>query len=115
MVYVAGCREPSRMAERFDGAGPVRTMATMDGTIKASPWQSRLIKQGWGPKGDAIHEMAKGGPEIAEPNTPTEALPGIRYVNITTMLEIDAAPWAFNRMGGPGDYENLHGAAAAAR
>lgn len=93
--------------KQFDGARHVRTMVNMDGIIKGSPWQSWLIKHGWGPEGDAIHEMAKGGPEVTELNTPTEALPGIRYVNITTMFEIDAAPWTINWMDGPGDYENL--------
>nr|WP_255549424.1 alpha/beta fold hydrolase [Corynebacterium sp. TAE3-ERU12] len=93
--------------KEFDGARHVRTMVNLDGIIKGSPFQTWLIKKGWGPEGDAIHEMAKGGPQITALNTPSEALPGIRYVNITTMFEIDAAPWTINWMDGPGDYENL--------
>ena len=41
------------------------------------------------------------------PQYPTQALPGIKYFNITTRWDENAFPYTTNLMTGRGDYENL--------
>ena len=106
----------------FDGAKDVRTVVSLSGLIKGSPYQTQALEKGQCPPAsadalvppgfkknptDACLEMAEGGEEVTRLNTPTEALPGIRYVNITTRQEYDAAPYQINLMDGPGDYQNV--------
>ena len=55
----------------------------------------------------ACDEMSDTGTRLRALNTPTEALPGIEYFNITTRWDENAFPYTTNLMSGPGDYENL--------
>lgn len=106
----------------YGGAADVRNAVILSGLIKGSPYQTEAIENDqcppsymqWAvPEGyrtnptDACLEMAYGGAEVTALNTPTEALPGIRYYNITTRQEFDAAPYQINLMDGPGDYVNI--------
>ena len=106
----------------FDGAKDVRTVVSLSGIIKGSPYQADALRKGQCPPAafeglvpdgfrknptDACLEMAQGGEEVTRLNTPTEALPGIKYYNVTTRQEFDAAPYQINFMDGPGDYENI--------
>ena len=106
----------------FDGARHVRKVVSLSGMIKGSPFQADAIEKGQcPPQGfevfvppelrknptDACLEMSSEGEEIRRLNTPTEALPGIRYYNITSTLEYDASPYRINLMDGPGDYYNI--------
>lgn len=107
----------------FGGASKTRATVIMSGMIKGSPFQTQAIKEGkcppdsvkdFLPRGikipnptPACNEMAFGGKEITALNSPSEALPGITYFNITSKQETDAAPYDINLMSGPGTYTNL--------
>jgi len=107
----------------FGGAAKTRATVIMSGMIKGSPFQTQAIKQGKCPPDSvkeflpqgikipnptpACNEMAFGGKEITALNSPSEALPGITYFNITSKQETDAAPYDINLMNGPGTYTNL--------
>lgn len=106
----------------FDGARHVRKVVSLSGLIKGSPFQADALRNGQCPPrgfelfvppelaknpSDACLEMSSEGDEVRRLNTPSEALPGIRYYNITTTLEYDASPYRINLMDGPGDYYNI--------
>ena len=106
----------------FGGARHVRKVVSLSGLIKGSPFQADAVRNGQCPPpglellvppelaknpSDACLEMSSEGDEVRRLNTPSEALPGIRYYNITTTLEYDASPYRINLMDGPGDYYNI--------
>jgi len=91
----------------FGGAAHVRSLTSMSGMIKGSPFQRTMLALGACPSAKACDEMSDTGKRLHALNTPTEALPGIKYFNITTVTEENAFPYTTNLMSGPGDYENL--------
>ncbi len=91
----------------FGGAPHVRSLVSMSGLIKGSPFQRVIQEFGGCPSPVACDEMSDTGQRLHELNTPTEALPGIQYFNITTRWDENAFPYTTNLMDGPGDYENL--------
>ncbi|MDL9948875.1 lipase [Gordonia sp. ABSL11-1] len=108
--------------KEFGGAPSVRRAVILSGMIKGAGFQADALRNGQCPPAgyenfvpahlrknptDACLEMAMGGAEVTRLNTPTEALPGISYVNITTRRDENATPWQVNLMSGPGTYQNI--------
>ncbi len=107
----------------YGGQKHTRTAVLLSGMIKGSPYQSTWLEQGKCPPSDRLQylppklrkvnptpaclEQAMAGKQINALNSPSEALPGVRYVNITTMQEEEAAPFWINLMDGPGNYTNV--------
>ncbi|WP_298442623.1 lipase [Gordonia sp. (in: high G+C Gram-positive bacteria)] len=107
----------------YGGARLVRKAVILSGMILGSPYQSYWLRQGKCPPADRMQylppryrgmnptpaclEQAMGGADITALNTPTQALPGITYYNVTTLREEEAAPFWINLMTGPGDYRNI--------
>lgn len=107
---------------QFGGASSVRSLTSLSGLIKGSPFQRDALARGQCPPPnleflvppeypnrptDACREMAQGGEEVVALNPPSDALPGIHYTNITSTQETDAAPYEINLMTGPGNHENI--------
>lgn len=107
----------------YGGAQRARTVVLLSGLVKGSPYQAQWLRQGKCPPADrlgylppqyrkvnptpACEEEAMGSKVVTALNTPTEALPGVRYVNVTTLQEEEAAPYWINLMSGPGNYRNV--------
>ena len=106
----------------FGGADFVRKAVILSGMIKGSPHHADALRKGQCPPpnarlyvpkellkspSDTCLEMSSEGESIRALNTPSEALPGIKYYAITTKQEINAAPYDINLMDGPGDYTNI--------
>ncbi|MCB1295717.1 MAG: lipase [Gordonia sp.] len=91
----------------FGGAPHVRSMVGMSALIKGSPFQRVVQELGGCPSRVACDEMSDSGKRLRALNTPTQALPGIKYFNITTRWDENAFPYTTNLMTGRGDYENL--------
>ena len=107
----------------YGGQKLVRKAVILSGMILGSPYQAQWLRQGKCPPADrlqyvpaqyrkmnptpACREQAMGGAEITALNTPTQALPGITYYNITTLREEESAPFWINLMTGPGRYRNI--------
>lgn len=107
----------------FGGAQHARKVVLLSGMIVGSPYQAQWLREGNCPPRDrkqylpaqyrsmnptpACGEQAMGGAEITALNTPRQALPGVKYYNITTLQEEEAAPYWINLMTGPGDYRNI--------
>ncbi|GAB18009.1 triacylglycerol lipase [Gordonia effusa NBRC 100432] len=107
----------------YGGQKFARNVVLLSGIIKGSPYQAQWIRQGKCPPADrmqylpkqyrkvnptpACEEEAMGSKVVRALNTPREALPGIKYFNITTLQEEEAAPYWINLMSGPGDYRNI--------
>ncbi|GED96913.1 esterase/lipase family protein [Gordonia crocea] len=109
---------------KYDGGQKlVRKAVIPSGMILGSPYQAQWLRQGKCPPTDrlqylppqyrgmnptpACHEQAMGGADITALNTPTQALPGITYYNVTTLREEESAPFWINLMTGPGRYRNI--------
>lgn len=106
----------------FGGADFVRKAVILSGMIKGSPHHADALRKGQCPPpnarlyvpqellkspSDTCLEMSSEGESIRSLNTPSEALPGIKYYAVTTKQEINAAPYGINLMDGPGDYTNI--------
>lgn len=101
----------------------VRKAVILSGMILGSPYQAQWLREGKCPPADRLQYMppqyrgmnptpaclqqAMGGQSINALNTPTQALPGITYYNVTTLREEEAAPFWINLMTGPGRYRNI--------
>ncbi|NMO03941.1 lipase [Gordonia sp. TBRC 11910] len=107
----------------YGGQQMARNVVLLSGIVKGSPYQAQWLRQGKCPPPDRLQylppqyrkvnptpacaEEAMGSKVVNALNTPREALPGIRYTNITTLQEEEAAPYWINLMSGPGDYRNV--------
>ncbi|MFT3899698.1 MAG: lipase [Gordonia sp. (in: high G+C Gram-positive bacteria)] len=108
----------------FGGQKYIRKAVLLSGLILGSPFQAQLLRKDdcripadrrmyLPPKHRNIKrspgcaEEAMGSNAVNALNTPTQALPGIKYYNVTTLLEEEAAPFWINLMTGPGDYKNI--------
>ncbi|HHY07306.1 MAG TPA: hypothetical protein GX530_01980 [Corynebacteriales bacterium] len=91
-----------------DGAQYVNKVVNLSGIQQGSPWATYGINI----TGDCLGfgtciDFDPYGEFINKVNSPAEALPGIKYYNITTKYEEAAMPYQINLMYGPGDYQNI--------
>lgn len=107
----------------FGGDQHARKVVLLSGIVKGSPYQAAWVRQGLCPPVNrrwnmparyrsvritpGCYEQAQGSTKVTALNTPREALEGIDYLNVSTTLEAEAAPYQQNFMAGPGRYRNV--------
>jgi pimeloyl-ACP methyl ester carboxylesterase len=97
-----------RYAARFLGIGPrIDTMVTLSGGIYGSDLASSFAGVDNCLGLVICQEAATGSAFVQQLNTPTDTIPGVHHVNITTTHEEIATPYTTNLMRGPGDVTNV--------
>ncbi len=99
----------ARYAMKFLGLAPhVDTLVALSGVQYGSPLASLGVLIGFNCLGIVIcQQVAQGSDFMRSLNEPNDALPGVHYVNITTIYDEIVFPYTNNLMRGPGDVTNV--------
>lgn len=97
-----------RYAAKFLGSAPhIDTMITLSGGIHGAQLPTDLNKTAGCFGMPLCQQSAIGSDFVTRLNDPSDTLPGVHHVNITTIYDQIATPYANNLMTGPGDVTNV--------